>query len=283
LHKKGLLLKLFTQNIDCLEREAGVPGDKIIEAHGSFATQRCIDCKTAFPDDLMRSAILTNTVPHCLDTTCNGLVKPDIVFFGEQLPSSFFDARDLPSDADLAIVMGTSLSVHPFASLPGFCKDRTPRLLINSEQVGDMGSRPDDVLLLEDCDSGVRKLAEACGWLDELEALWKETARPEDEKEEVVDKPKKNRDELLQEEIDKLTKDVESTLNMGKSQHEWLENHVDRKIARKTDSEEEEMGENLRPPDDVESRVMAPVKKDGNGGGEEGLGHVFPHLKKAAL
>jgi NAD-dependent histone deacetylase SIR2 len=37
LHKKGLLLKLFTQNIDCLEREAGVPGDMIIEAHGSFA------------------------------------------------------------------------------------------------------------------------------------------------------------------------------------------------------------------------------------------------------
>jgi NAD-dependent histone deacetylase SIR2 len=38
LHQKGLLLKLFTQNIDCLEREAGVPGDKIIEAHGSFAS-----------------------------------------------------------------------------------------------------------------------------------------------------------------------------------------------------------------------------------------------------
>jgi NAD-dependent histone deacetylase SIR2 len=38
LYQKGLLLKLFTQNIDCLEREAGVPSDKIIEAHGSFAT-----------------------------------------------------------------------------------------------------------------------------------------------------------------------------------------------------------------------------------------------------
>ena len=37
LDQKGLLLKLFSQNIDCLEREAGVPGDKIIEAHGSFA------------------------------------------------------------------------------------------------------------------------------------------------------------------------------------------------------------------------------------------------------
>jgi NAD-dependent histone deacetylase SIR2 len=271
-------LKLFTQNIDCLEREAGVPGDMIIEAHGSFATQRCIDCKTSFPDDLMRTAVLTNTVPHCLDTTCNGLVKPDIVFFGEQLPASFFEARDLPIDADLAIVMGTSLSVHPFASLPGFCKDRTPRLLINSEQVGDMGSRADDVLMLEDCDSGVRKLAEACGWLEELEALWAETARPEDP--EPEEKPKKNRDELLQEEIDKLTKDVESTLNMGKSQHEWLEKHVDRKIARKRDDDDqEEKGENLRPPDDKESKVMAPIKKDEG----EGLGHVFPHLKKAAL
>ena len=42
LEKKGLLLKLFTQNIDCLEREAGVPDDKIIEAHGSFAKYDCL-------------------------------------------------------------------------------------------------------------------------------------------------------------------------------------------------------------------------------------------------
>jgi NAD-dependent histone deacetylase SIR2 len=44
LYKKGLLLKLFTQNIDCLEREAGVPDDMIIEAHGSFARY------TAYPE-----------------------------------------------------------------------------------------------------------------------------------------------------------------------------------------------------------------------------------------
>ena len=43
LSDKGLLLKLFTQNIDCLERKAGVPDDKIIEAHGSFAQQHCIE------------------------------------------------------------------------------------------------------------------------------------------------------------------------------------------------------------------------------------------------
>jgi NAD-dependent histone deacetylase SIR2 len=83
---------------------------------------------------------------------------------------------------------------------------------------------------------------------------------------------------LLQEEIDKLTKDVESTLDLGKKQHEWLENHVDRKIARKAD-EEGEVGENMKPPGSEDSRVMAPVKKEDG----EGLGHVFPHLKKAAL
>jgi NAD-dependent histone deacetylase SIR2 len=231
----------------------------------------------------MRTAIQTNTVPHCLTAPCTGLVKPDIVFFGEQLPASFFEARDLPADADLAIVMGTSLSVHPFASLPGFCKDRTPRLLINSEQVGEMGSRADDVLLLEDCDGGVRKLAEACGWLDELEELWAQTARPGDPapEEKSGEKPRKNRDELLQEEIDKLTRDVESTLDLGKKQHEWLEKHVDRKIARKSDEENTDAGENLKPPESEDSKVMAPVKKEEEE--EEGLSHVFPHFKKAAL
>lgn len=240
------------------------------------SSQRCIDCKTAYPSDRMYDAIHSHLVPHCVDESCNGLVKPDIVFFGEQLPSAFFENQDLPSEADLAIVMGTSLSVHPFASLPQLCKDRTPRLLINSEQVGDMGSRADDVLVLEDCDSGVRKLADACGWLEELEALWAETARPEDPLAE--EKPKKNRDEMLQEEIDKLTKDVDSTLKLGKDQHEWLENHVDPKIARKEGEDTLQKGENLRPPDDPESKILAPVAS-----GQGGLGHVFPHLKKPSL
>ena len=103
LHKKGLLHMLFTQNIDCLEREAGVPGDKIVEAHGSFATQRCIDCKTEFPDDLMKEAVFSGEVPHCLVPQCNGLVKPDIVFFGEALPEAFHQNRHVAAQADLEI------------------------------------------------------------------------------------------------------------------------------------------------------------------------------------
>ena len=127
LSNKDLLLKLFTQNIDCLEREAGVPGEKIVEAHGSFARQACIDCQTSYPDDLMKKTIQEKSVPRCIRPECDGLVKPDIVFFGEQLPREFHMHRTLPADADLCIILGTSLSVQPFASLPSFCREEVPR------------------------------------------------------------------------------------------------------------------------------------------------------------
>ncbi|KAI9673928.1 MAG: Sir2 histone deacetylase Hst2 [Caeruleum heppii] len=215
LHDKGLLLKLFTQNIDCLEREAGIPKDMIVEAHGSFATHSCIECKKGFPEDQMKKAILAKEVPHCVSDECPGLVKPDIVFFGEQLPEAFHTNRTLPMAADLCIVMGTSLSVQPFASLPGFCKEGVPRVLVNSEQVGGLGSRADDVLILEDCDAGVAKLAAALGWKEELERLQQEL-NPQP----VAEESKKTKDELVEEEVEKLTRDVESALKLTDQHNE---------------------------------------------------------------
>lgn len=90
LSDKGLLGLCLTQNIDTLERRAGIPADKIIEAHGSFATQRCIECKQPFSDTEMKEFVEEERIPRC--KTCKGLVKPDIVFFGESV--SFF-AEDL--------------------------------------------------------------------------------------------------------------------------------------------------------------------------------------------
>ncbi|KAF2853833.1 putative SIR2 family histone deacetylase [Plenodomus tracheiphilus IPT5] len=283
LEKKGLLLKLFTQNIDCLEREAGVSDDKIIEAHGSFAKQSCIDCKSPYPADRMHEAISSKTVPRCVNPTCNGLVKPEIVFFGEQLPAAFFANHDRPAEADLCIVMGTSLSVHPFAALPQMCRDETPRLLINSERVGGMGTRTDDVLLLEDCDEGVKKLAAAIGWSGELEALWATTARDDEAPKE---EKKKSRDEILQDEVDKLTREVDENLKLGEQQKAWLDNHIDNKFARIQDGVGESEGsDGLQPPSAAESKILAPVSSPGatktDPGG--GLGHVFPFLKKGSL
>ena len=72
-----------------------------------------------------------------------GLVKPDIVFFGEQLPSRFIQClqRDF-GECDLLLVMGTSLVVQPFASLIDRPRPGTPRLLINRERVGEGGGGP---------------------------------------------------------------------------------------------------------------------------------------------
>lgn len=252
----------------------------------------------------MQKAIREKTVPKCLRETCGGLVKPEIVFFGEQLPAEFFANRMLPAEADLCIVMGTSLTVQPFASLPLFCREATPRVLINMDPVGDLGSRADDVLMLEDCDSGVRRLAEACGWLEELESLWAETApKGKPEKEEAAkEKPKKSRDELLEEEVDKLTKQVEESLSLGKAQHEWLANHVDNKFARIQEQEEtveptkpattEPESEKQAPETETEKQVSetktekqapetkAEATKENPDG--EGLQHVFPWLSKKA-
>ncbi|KAJ4347196.1 Sir2 histone deacetylase Hst2 [Didymosphaeria variabile] len=280
LHQKGLLLKLFTQNIDCLEREAGVPDDKIVEAHGSFARQSCIECKAPYPEELMKKAIHEKSVPHCIREECDGLVKPEIVFFGEQLPADFFENRSLPGEADLCIVMGTSLSVQPFASLPMMCGDGTPRVLINGEQVGEMGSRADDVLLIQDCDTGVRKLAEACGWLDELEDLWEQTApwaRSGQPKPEQADEPKKSPDEQLQDEVDKLTKEIDQNLQLGQDQHTWLENHVDNKFARVQDNEN---GKGPTAPLTTGKTVASDTKAERREPSDGGLHHVFPWLSK---
>ncbi|KAK2750666.1 Sir2 histone deacetylase Hst2 [Myotisia sp. PD_48] len=222
LHDKGLLLKLFTQNIDCLERAAGLPGDKIVEAHGSFASHACIECKSAYPDDLMRKAIDANDIPKCSD--CKGLVKPNIVFFGESLPASFFEHSSLPSEADLCIIMGTSLSVQPFASLPSLCREETPRILINLERAGSIGSRPDDVLVLGDCDEGVRRLAAALGWMADLDQLWAETALETVAEALEGEETKKpiSRDELLHDEVERLAGEVEATLHVSQAHSERL-------------------------------------------------------------
>ena len=263
LEDKGLLLKHFTQNIDCLDREAGVPGDKIVEAHGSFARQSCIDCSMPYPEEYIQLHIEEKTIPRC--EHCKGLVKPEIVFFGEQLPEAFFMNRMLPSQSDLVIVMGTSLTVQPFASLPNMVREETPRVLINKERAGGLGSQSDDVLMLGDCDDGVRKLAEACGWLDELEALWAGTASKDAAKEGPKQEKQKDKDELLEEEIDKLTKEVDETLNLSK----WHEDKVrNEKMPRSTSPERPEL-----PP-----RPSADPKHENASGS---LDHVFVSAKDA--
>ncbi|XP_074514652.1 NAD-dependent protein deacetylase sirtuin-3, mitochondrial isoform X1 [Sebastes fasciatus] len=171
LHKKNQLLRMYTQNIDGLERLAGIPPEMLVEAHGTFATATCTVCLSKYKGEELRSDVMRGTVPKC--PTCKGVVKPDIVFFGEQLPLHFSKyLTDFPL-ADLLIVMGTSLEVEPFASLAGAVHSSVPRLLINRDLVGPFAwrRRPQDVVQLGDVVNGVQALVDALGWTQELDAL----------------------------------------------------------------------------------------------------------------
>jgi NAD-dependent histone deacetylase SIR2 len=172
LAKKNLLHFLFTQNIDGLEQDAGVPEDKVLSVHGNWKSQHCCKCKAHYPDELMKKAIGAGKVPYCLEEGCGSAVKPDVVFFGQSLPVEFEEREKEVLEADLMLVMGTSLKVAPCSRLPRSVREGVPRVLINQEKAGDIGSRDEDVCILETCDNSVRQLADALGWREDLETLW---------------------------------------------------------------------------------------------------------------
>ena len=189
LHQKGILRRIYTQNIDALEYLAGVPEEKIIEAHGSFQKSYCTKCKKSFDLKWLKKEIFTpesnDGVPKCV--TCNGVVRPDVVLFGEPLPSRFWENIDADfHECDLLLVLGTSLVVSPFNTLVGKPRRSVPRCYINLTKPGNTGtmlgwlmnmganvdfSRDTDLVLLGDCDNTVRKLADKVDWKEDLEKI----------------------------------------------------------------------------------------------------------------
>eukprot|EP01117_Protostelium_nocturnum_P011420 TRINITY_DN4143_c0_g2_i2.p1 TRINITY_DN4143_c0_g2~~TRINITY_DN4143_c0_g2_i2.p1 ORF type:complete len:435 (-),score=123.94 TRINITY_DN4143_c0_g2_i2:130-1434(-) len=179
LEDKGVLLRNYTQNIDTLERVAGVNPDLLIEAHGSFGTSRCIKCKSEVDKEWLREKIFGDEIPKCQNKSCDGLVKPDIVFFGEDLPKRFFSQAilDFPK-CDLLLVMGTSLQVYPFAGLVEKVGSGIPRVLFNNEIVGNFlfGKKGNkrDVDAIGDCQAKIKEFTKLLGWEKELDKLIEE-------------------------------------------------------------------------------------------------------------
>ncbi|RYG41184.1 hypothetical protein EON68_03380, partial [archaeon] len=123
---------------------AGVSPEKVVEAHGSFASATCLTCMKHYSFEWLQEQVLAPPQPEETDGVhvptcelCGGIVKPDITFFGEALPPRF--GRLAPSDtraADCLIVIGTSLKVYPVAGLVDEVSADVPRVLINREPVG---------------------------------------------------------------------------------------------------------------------------------------------------
>jgi NAD-dependent histone deacetylase SIR2 len=143
-----------------------------------------------------------------------------------------------------------------------------PRVLINKEIVGDLGSRPDDVIVLGDCDAGVRKLVDALGWRDELEEMWFEVGGKVKEKEAARLREQRKamtKDELLEEEIEKLTGEVDAALQISKDHTERVNNQVlssesssSHTPATSTDSEKDQPGSKASVPTNNELGIEEP-------------------------
>jgi len=191
LSDRGLLLRCYTQNIDCLENQVELPDDELIACHGSYATTSCIECKTPVDNNLFIEAFKNDKILYC--KKCKGLCKPDITFFGEALPDIFH--KSMPNDcqkADLVIVMGTSLKVFPVAGIPDKVSPLAPRLLINRDIVHGASKESDgnaeelddgfrfnlsdnyrDVLFQGDCDDGVVAFCEAMDEVTDGKEEWR--------------------------------------------------------------------------------------------------------------
>lgn len=179
IQDKKLLNSVFTQNIDGLERLSGINPDILYECHGHFYTFHCIKCHEEYKLEEFTNDIKQGNIIHCHKPDCEGLVKPDVVFFGEALPVRVFeDVEEKLQTSDLIFIMGTSLCVHPFASFVNFARPDALRVLINRDPVGEQylqyqkdKSNTQDVFLKGDCDVIIKQICDRMGWTVELNKL----------------------------------------------------------------------------------------------------------------
>ena len=188
LHQKGLLRRVFTQNIDALEFLGGLPEEKVVEAHGTFQRSYCTKCRRNYDLPWLKQHIFhpnaDDRVPRCEDSNCRGVVRPDVVLFGEALPEVFWKraSEDFPV-CDLLLIFGTSLSVAPFNTLVQKPRSSVPRIYINKSKPGSAGfigwimglsasvkfSGKRDLIIQDDCDKIVNQICKVNdGWSSEL-------------------------------------------------------------------------------------------------------------------
>ncbi len=115
LEQLGLVKGVITQNIDLLHQKAG--SRRVIELHGSPKVHRCLRCNAEYPFGWAAEIVKKGRVPRCKH--CDGVVKPDITFFGEMLPvGAIEEAAERASEVDVMLVLGSSLVVQPAATIP---------------------------------------------------------------------------------------------------------------------------------------------------------------------
>lgn len=128
LEQAGYIHKVITQNIDSLHQRAG--SQDVIEVHGSLRSLTCVLCYTQYDSsDYLKSFLEHKQIPYCPE--CGGVLKPDLVLFGEQLPArAWLAALQASKTCEAMIVIGSSLEVLPVAGLPMRAVDKGAHLIL---------------------------------------------------------------------------------------------------------------------------------------------------------
>ncbi|HKW08605.1 MAG TPA: NAD-dependent deacylase [Candidatus Dormibacteraeota bacterium] len=132
LEASGHLVAVVTQNTDGLHKDAG--SKRVIELHGSGRSVRCLDCSAFESRRDVQDRLGVEMPPRC--RACGGaLLKPTVVLFGEPMPADAVkEAYELAAQADVMLVVGTSLAVYPAAEIPLVAvRSGAPMVVVNAE------------------------------------------------------------------------------------------------------------------------------------------------------
>jgi NAD-dependent deacetylase len=149
LVEQGRMIAVVTQNIDGLHQASGVPEDKVIELHGNTTYAACLDCRKRHELEWVREIFADGErLPEC--TACSGMIKTATISFGQAMPEAEMDrARAVTLQADLFIVLGSSLVVYPAAGFPIMAKRNGSRLVIVNRESTDQDDMADLVINAE--------------------------------------------------------------------------------------------------------------------------------------
>jgi NAD-dependent deacetylase len=130
LEKMGKLYGVVTQNVDGLHQKAGVSDNMVFQLHGDLSHARCLSCSTRYPmEEIIEWMKEDIDEPECGE--CKGMLKPDAVFFGEQLPYEvLMESESRSRSCDLCVVLGSSLVVYPAALIPRYAQQGGAKLVI---------------------------------------------------------------------------------------------------------------------------------------------------------
>jgi NAD-dependent deacetylase len=156
LEEAGHIQTIITQNIDALHQKAG--STCVVETHGTMRTLTCTSCYKSFEaEPHLKSFIDDGKIPFC--SYCKGILKPDVILFGEQLPhSAWIQAQRAARQCDLMLVAGSSLEVLPVAGLPMQALDRGAHLIVVNNTPTYVNVRA-DVVILDDVASVLPEIA----------------------------------------------------------------------------------------------------------------------------